>query len=411
MRHYNASASNLGSTDQILGPEYQATSVNNLAGATNRVDLSSSKSDLQQSLLNPFLGDNTQTTLFHLNAQQPTSFLKRRRPAPGSFSSSKGGTPTGYFANTIVTGINKLTFGGLDKVSSGFDKLKYIVKYPKDVLDTQEISPRKSRSLKRFGSRKKDDSSRDDSTSPVKGIRRMSFKMSRGDRSKPEQRTLERPSPSRTMVPRAEPSKGRNRESEGEVTDEGHISDSAILTKGNFVASPLSGHRRLRSDQTGLINNFDKAYEPITRNRDIQRVMESEAASESESEQSSVDADDQGSRQDLLNEPLMPLRRMPSLSKVPSKPKEPSSMYDYWKMILYLYSEARLGPSKIGILDLSRYSHCQLEDSFLELLDEIFGLSSRFSWVWTQSFFIVKPFANYFARPIINRCVNFFLKT
>ena len=169
--------------------------------------------------------------------------------------------------------------------------------------------------------------------------------------------------------------------------------------KQGFTASPAGSHRRLYSE-TGII---DKSFESLPRVKEIQRIAESDIESDTESEISGdLLAEETLSQEGLLDNTAGP-SVYTSITVESKQTKEPTSLYDYWKMLLYLYSEARLGPSKIGILDVSRYSHCQLEDSFLELLDEVLGLSQRHTWLWTQSLFFARPFANYFARPIINR--------
>jgi hypothetical protein len=359
-----------------------------------RMEMSSSKSDLQQSLLNPFITDTTQTTLFHINAQQPSTFLKRRKASSGNALGNKG-TMTG----AIVTGINKLTFGGLDKVSSGFDKLKYIVKYPKEGGDGRDLYGRTPRSSKRIGSRRKDqdaNDSQDEGGSPEKRKKPLSFKMSRSKKDFSISPTFKK------LIPRTEGSRRTwSRDSEDSQDEGGRISDSALLREQR-TESPSMGHRRMYSDATGL-SHENSPYEAVPRLKEMHRIIEADVPSDVESEVSSVaDMDRITSQQDLLENTQQFYPPIPVMTRAPSH-RGSVSLYDYWKTFLYLYSEARLGPSKIGILDLSRYSHSQLEDSFLQLLDEVFDLSVRYNWMWTQTLFFARPVANHFARPIINR--------
>jgi hypothetical protein len=362
------------------------------------MEISTSKSDLQQSLLNPFINDTTQTTLFHINSQQPSTFMKRRKASTGNVLGNKG-TMTG----AIVTGINKLTFGGLDKVSSGIDKLKYIVKYPGEGKDTYG---RVSRSSKRSGSRRKGqpdnpDSPDEDGGSPGKRKKPLSFIKSKSKKEFSISPTFGK------LIPRTESSR-RNwvRDSE-DSQDEGRISDSALLRDQKTPSPSMMGHRRMYSEATALSRN-NSAYEPVPRLKEMHRILEADAidaVSDVESETSSVAdivIDRVPSQQAFLDssQPLYP--PLPVTTRTQSN-RGATSLYDYWKTFLYLYSEARLGPSKIGILDLSRYTHSQLEDSLLQLLDEVFDLSVRYNWMWTQTLFFVRPVANHFARPIINR--------
>ena len=91
------------------------------------------------------------------------------------------------------------------------------------------------------------------------------------------------------------------------------------------------------------------------------------------------------------------------INEIAQNHKVTNSAYEYWKMLLYLYSEASLGPTKIGFLDLSRYSGFCLEDGLINLVNCVFCFSERAGWIWTQSIFFMRPLANYFARSTINR--------
>ena len=345
-----------------------------------------------QSGIQSFFGDMGQSALFRFNPQQSSTFLRRKK-APPVVATKSPMNPAAAITNSLVAGMNKITFGGFDKVSSGLDRLKTIVKpSEKDVLNP----------VKRFGTRKRAEKS----LSPEKEKRRMSFKMPK--RRSSEGGILDSPTSFiQRFTPKFEPPRSRLRTES--TDDEGHISDSAVLRRGCYTDSPVSmTHRRLKSDMGSMLRQESSIRED-TPTSAIDRVRET--MTESESGDSSVE--DLEQEENISQDVLGPIQFTPSVHHLaPLAPqhnvsKTSDSFYDLWKTFMYLITESRMGPSKIGLIDLSRYSHVQLEDGFLELADEIFNLSERYHWAWTQSLFFTRPVINHFFRNLINRYNSF----
>lgn len=409
--HYTApmSSDNLGASRSlnvsgILGPSTSEAPNQPISSGLKRdlslAEMARSHPELSepplptQSGIQSFFGDMGQAALFRFNPQQSSSFLRRKK-APPVVATKSPTNPAAVITNSLVAGMNKITFGGFDKVSSGLDRLKTIVKpSDKDILNP----------VKRFGTRKRTDKS----VSPEKEKRRMSFKMSNKRRTS-EGGILDSPTSFiQRFAPKFEPSRSRLRADS--TVDEGHISDSAVLRGGSYTDSPVSmTHRRLKSDMGSMLRQESSIREdtPTLHNSAIDRVREMDAMSETESEASSVE--DLELEDNISQDVLGPAQFTPSVHHLApmapqhNLPKTSDSFYDLWKTFMYLITESRMGPSKIGLIDLSRYSHVQLEDGFLELADEIFNLSERYHWSWTQSLFFTRPVINHFFRNLINR--------
>ncbi|KAJ3128464.1 hypothetical protein HK098_004359 [Nowakowskiella sp. JEL0407] len=124
---------------------------------------------LYSQTLTPTSNFNSSSLKFQNRLQQ--TFLKRRRRNnnsmnEGQFPSESGSaaaqmvgiTPAGVgITNTIVTGINKLTFGGLGRVSSGMEKIKNMVKEGSTDKVVEEGKERKPPRMKRFSRRRNQD--------------------------------------------------------------------------------------------------------------------------------------------------------------------------------------------------------------------------------------------------------------
>ena len=392
----------LSNTNSALDIQQQQQNGNTIGSLPN------SKNDLST----PLLGDSSKPTLFHLKSQQPTTFLKRRKQ---SFSQNFTQKPSNI-TSSIVTGINKITFGGIDKMSVGLDKIKTAIKNPKEAFDNSiETIQRKSRSVKKFtGSKRSGSGNKGESQSPSKDKRRMSFKIGKSKVEK-EKMTFG-DNMTRNMVPRTEVFKKASKDSDVE-SEVDNLSDSALdILRGNEIASSSSHfhHRRLKSDdyhvtQSDSPDEISKSSTLLS--KDLAKISDGEGeeyvVSDTESfvsHSSLLQMESEGILQDKnhhqdekdMNNPLVTPHPIISSNY---------SLYDFWKMMLFLYSEARLGPSKIGILDVSQFTFCQLEDSFIDLFDEIFDLSHRFEWIWIQTLFLIRPVINLMARPILNRLI------
>jgi hypothetical protein len=341
-----------------------------------------------QSILKNEIVDNTdqsenQKSLFTL---KESSF---RKPA------SPKGVYGANITNSIVSGFNKLTLKGMDRVSSGIDKLRTTFRGSAKDDDSST-----GRARSRFVTPKRR-ISKEPSSSPDKTLKqgKLSFKMQKGHKKKLSEKLddfLSSPA-----LPRFFASKGDKSPKPvdaGSDVESGNVSDSAIL-------KPVeSNHRRSFSEMVPISNERMTNSPPPT--NDIYDT-ESEASLLDEKSITLTDDTFSPNHASLLQPVDSIFDQMQGekvhVNEVFQKPQETNSFYEYWKMLLYLYSESSLGPTKIGILDLSRYSGICLEDGLINLINSVFRFSERASWMWTQAIFFMRPLANYFARSTINR--------
>lgn len=337
-----------------------------------------SKSNLRMEMNDDGHGQFNEKSLFTLK----DSSLKKNMSPRGVSGSN--------ITNSIVSGFNKLTSKGIDRVSSGFDKLRTTFR---GSFKDEDTSPRKSRG--RFVTRSRR-LSKETSSSPEKTARntKLSFKMQKGHKKKLSQKLddfLSSPAIPKFFAPRME--KSRKPVDVTAEIDPGNISDSAILKPSE------SNHRRTYSEVTPI------STEKIT-------LSPASEVFDTESDASLLDEKSLTFTEEILPTTYASVLQstaslfdnvQPQFDVTPNKPKEMNSLYDYWKMLLYIYSESSLGPTKIGFLDLSRYSGVRLEDGLIKLINGVFRFSERAGWIWTQTIFFLRPIANYFARSTINR--------
>ncbi|KAJ2999660.1 hypothetical protein HDV02_002133 [Globomyces sp. JEL0801] len=72
-------------------------------------------------------------------------------------------------------------------------------------------------------------------------------------------------------------------------------------------------------------------------------------------------------------------------------------------MLWNLYSETRKGPWKLGPIHTNVYERYNLEEPFLDLINEILEFSPHQQWLYTQFRCFVQPTIRAFAGPMINR--------
>ena len=290
-----------------------------------------------------------------------------------------------------MSGFNKLTSKGIDRVSSGFDKLRTTFK---SSVKEDDISPRKPRS--RFASPKRR-LSKEPSSSPEKDKQaKISFKMQRGHKKKLSEKLddfLSSPSLPKFFAPRVE--KSRKPVDITADLESGNISDSAIFQP---LDNNDSNHRRTVSEAATV------SMEKVTQSPSSEIFdTESEASVLDEKLPFIDEVSPSHFSSSFVSTTSLFDSTQPLFEESPQKPKESNSLYDYWKMLLVIYSESSLGPTKIGFLDLSRYSGVRLEDGIINLINGIFRFSERAGWIWTQLIFFLRPIANYIARSTINR--------
>lgn len=302
---------------------------------------------------------------------------------------SPRGVSGSNITNSIVSGFNKFTSKGIDRVSSGFDKLRTTFR---GSYKDEDPSPRKSRS--RFVTRNRR-LSKETSSSPEKSLKstKLSFKMQKGHKKKLSQKLddfLSSPAIPKFFAPRVE--KSRKQVEVSAEIDTGNISDSAILKPAE------SSHRRTYSEVAPI------STEKITLSP-ASDIFDTESDASLLDEKSLTLTEETATIYTSALESTASLfdQIPPQFDECTQKPKEMNSLYDYWKMLLYIYSESSLGPTKIGFLDLSRYSGVRLEDGAIKLINGVFRFSERAGWIWTQTIFFLRPIANYFARSTINR--------